>query len=93
MLPPCAPLDAAGGNLGLFRVPMSDSQGNPTNLVCGAGVNSDGSMAPRMAINGWDYGQYCSNWPGVDAAERDGQVIHTVGNMYSNSSRVQIMLG
>jgi hypothetical protein len=68
---------AAAGN-GLMTVPMTDAGGRLLNLICGAGVNPDGSMARRMAIDGWEYGQICKDWPGVDATTRDNDINYYV---------------
>lgn len=55
---------------GLMVAPMTDDTGRPLNLVCGAGIRPDGSMASRMAIDGWDYGKVCQNWPPLDDTSR-----------------------
>ena len=41
---------------GLMLASMTDSAGRPLNLVCGAGLYPNGTMAGRMAIDGWAYG-------------------------------------
>lgn len=56
--------------LGLIQIDVNDKLGRYRNLVCGTGVFEDTlERASQMAINGWEYGAYCKNWPGTEGAE------------------------
>jgi len=62
---------------------MTDTSGRPLNLVCGVGINPDGTMAQRMAIDGWNYGQTCKDWPGAEADDRETQIDYFVSGLFA----------
>ena len=64
--------------MGLIQVDVNDKRGVYRNLVCGTGLFEDTlERASQMAINGWEYGPICKNWPGTEGAE-DSEVTFKV---------------